>query len=96
MRVAVSILTLFALGCTLAAQSSAPVVIQAATPAVKSIAAPAAAAPENSGSLQSALKMLQAIKAANEETLQKQQAMLQQLDELEKAADQIKVFTKRG
>ena len=73
-----------------------PVIVQAATPAPKSAATPAAAAPENSGSLQAALKMLQAMKAANEETLRKQAATLEQLEELEKAADQIRVFTKRG
>lgn len=96
MRAATSILITFALVCTLSAQSPAPVIVQAATPAVKSAAAPAAAAPENSGSLQAALKMLQAMKAANEETLRKQAATLEQLEELEKAADQIRVFTKRG
>ena len=40
--------------------------------------------------------MLQEIKAANEEMLKKQEAALQQLDELQKAADEIKVFSKRG
>ena len=36
------------------------------------------------------------MKAANAETLKKQETTLQQLDELQKAAEQIKVFTKRG
>ena len=40
--------------------------------------------------------MLQAMKAANEETLRKQAATLEQLDALEKEADQIKISTKRG
>jgi hypothetical protein len=96
MRAAASILIAFGLVCTLSAQSPMPVIVQAATPAVKSAAAPAAAAAENSGSLQTALKMLQAIKAANEEALRKQAATLEQLEELEKVADQIRVFTKRG
>jgi hypothetical protein len=42
------------------------------------------------------LKMLQEMKAANEETLRQQAATLEQLDELEKAAEQIKVYSKRG
>jgi hypothetical protein len=94
MRALFSLLITFALAYTLWAQ--APVVIQAVTPAAKSAAVPAAAAPQKSGSLQEALKMLQAMKAANEETLRKQAATLEQLEELQKTADQLKVFTKRG
>lgn len=97
MRAAISLLFTFALACTLwAQQSSMPVIVQAATPAAKSAAAPAAPAPEKSDSLQTALKMLQAIKAANEETLRKQAATLEQLEQLEKEADQLKIFSKRG
>jgi hypothetical protein len=65
-------------------------------------AAPAAAKTTNttaapaSSSLQAAIKALQQAKAANDETLKKQEAMLQQLDELQKAAEQLKVFAKRG
>ena len=87
-----SILGIFALAGMLPAQS--PVIVPAATPAVTSSQAPAA--PDNSGSLQGALKMLQEMKAANEETLRKQAATLEQLDELEKAADQLRVYSKRG
>jgi hypothetical protein len=36
------------------------------------------------------------MKAANDETLRKQQAALQQLDEIQKAADQIRIYTKRS
>ena len=89
-----SILATFVLAGMLPAQSPMPVIVQAATQAVTSSQAPAT--PENSGSIQAALKMLQEMKAANEETLRKQAATLQQLDELEKASEQIKVFSKRG
>ena len=89
-----SILTTFALAGLLPAQSPEPVIVQAAAPAVASAQAPAAV--DNSGSLQAALKMLQEMKAANEETLRKQAATLEQLDELEKAADQLRVYSKRG
>ena len=91
---ALSILATFVLAGVLSAQSSMPVIVAAATPAVTSSLAPAI--PENSGSIQAALKMLQEMKAANEETLRKQAATLQQLDDLEKAAEQIRVYSKRG
>ena len=77
------------------AQSPAPIVVQAASAAtVSSTTSPPVA--QDSEALQAALKSLQEIKAANEETLKKQEAALQQLDELQKAADQVKIFGKRG
>jgi len=96
MRATASILFTFAIICTLSAQSPMPVIVQAVTPAAKSAAAPAAAAPQDSNSLQAALKILQAMKAANEETLRKQAATLEQLEALEKEADQIRLFMARG
>jgi hypothetical protein len=93
-RAALSVFVTFALAGMLCAQSPMPVIVPAMTPAAKSPQTPAA--PENAGSLQAALKQLQEMKAANEETLRKQAATLEQLDELEKAAEQIKVYTKRS
>jgi hypothetical protein len=90
---ALSILSSFALACLLPAQSPAPVVMSAATPAVTSTAPQTA---PNADSAQSALKVLQEMKAANEETLRKQAAILAQLDEIEKLADQIRITTKRS
>jgi hypothetical protein len=89
-----SILASFALAGTLPAQSPMPVVVPAATPGGTSSRAPATS--ENASSVQTALKMLQEMKAANEETLRKQEATLQLLDELEKTAEQIKIYSKRG
>jgi hypothetical protein len=40
--------------------------------------------------------MLQQMKVANEDILKKQEATLQRLDEIQKAAEQLKVFSKRG
>ncbi len=40
--------------------------------------------------------MLQQMKETNAETLKKQEAALQQLDEIQKAAEQLKIFSKRG
>ena len=79
------------------AQTSTPVVVQAVGPAAAAQAQPAAqAAPANAAAAQSTLKLLQDMKAANDETLKKQQAALQQLDEIQKAADQIRIYTKRS
>ena len=84
------------------AQSPAPIVVQAASAATVSsksatvsstTSAPAA---QDSEALQAALKSLREIKAVNDETLKKQEAALQQLDELQKTADQVKIFGKRG
>lgn len=86
-------LVAFALACLLPAQSPVPVVVQAATPTVASKTSPPAA---NADSAQAVLKMLQEMKAANEETLRKQAATLAHLDEMEKLADQIRITTKRS
>ena len=50
----------------------------------------------DSTSLASVIKLLHEMKATNAETLKKQEAALQQLDEMQKAADQIKAFSERG
>ena len=92
--ITLSLLTICAVAGMLSAQSPKSVIVPAATPVVKSSQEPVAL--DNSASLQVALKMLKEMKAANEETLQKQAATLEQLDELEKAADQLKIFAKRG
>ena len=78
----------------LLAQSPQPGVVQAVTPATAPARAPVA--PESTQALQGALKELQELKAANAETLRKQAATLAQLDELEKTAEQIKIWSKRG
>ena len=76
------------------AQSPTPIVVQAATPPSPATSAPAPApkTPDNDA----AMKTLQHLKAGNDEILKKQEATLQRLDELQKAADQLKVFSKRG
>jgi hypothetical protein len=88
-----SILITFALACTLPAQSPIPVIVPAAAP-VATLKTPSTSS--NADSAQAVLKMLQQMKAANEETLRKQAATLEQLDELEKAAEQIRIFTSRS
>jgi hypothetical protein len=76
------------------AQSPMPVVVPAMTPAT-TVQRPAT--PDNAAaSTQTTLKTLQAIKAANDEILKQQAATLQKLDEIEKAANEIRIYTKRG
>ena len=76
------------------AQSPKPIVVPAMTPATtaKSPITPAVA----NVSTETALKALQEMKAANTEILKQQEATLQKLDELEKAAQEIRIYTKRG
>ena len=74
------------------------IVVPAASPAAvtTTTTATVATSPSDSTSLASVIKLLQEMKATNAETLKKQQAVLQQLDELQKAAEQMKAFGKRG
>ena len=48
----------------------------------------------NSG-IRAALKSMQDFKAANQELLKKQEEVLERLDEMQKAADQLRIFAKR-
>jgi hypothetical protein len=77
-----------------AQQPTPPIVIVQAAGAPSATPAPAAAAAPNT-TLTDAIKALEQIKDVNDATLKKQEAMLQQLDELQKAAEQLKVFAKR-
>ncbi len=76
------------------AQSPKPVVVPAMTPATtaQSSVTPALAA----ALTEPTLKALQEMKAANNEILKQQEATLQKLDEIEKAANEIRIYTKRG
>jgi len=67
----------------------APVPRQAATPALVPDAKQQA---EMAGSI----KQLQELKAQNDEILKQQQAALEALDDLQKEADQIRIYSKRG
>jgi hypothetical protein len=74
-------------------QSPIPVIVPAASGVTTPVSLPAV---QDSGALKAALKTLQEMKAANEEMLRKQEATLQQLDDIQKAAEQLKIFSKRG
>jgi hypothetical protein len=76
------------------AQSPTPIVVQAMTPATSNQSPVTAAVA--TASTQTTLKVLQAIKAANDEILNQQKVTLEKLDEVEKTANEIRIYTKRG
>jgi hypothetical protein len=78
-----------------AQQPTPPMIVVQAANAPTATPVPAAASAPDTGGIEIAIKALEQVKAANEATLKKQEAMLQQLDELQKAAEQLKVFSKR-
>jgi hypothetical protein len=91
------ILSLFVLALFISvsvAQSPMPIVVPAMTPATTAQNPVTAAV--TTTSTQTTLKMLQAMKAANDEILKQQAATLQKLDEIEKAAQELRIYSKRG
>ena len=79
---------------TAAGQTPMPIVVPAKTPA-KTTQSPLTAAVTTT-STQTTLKALQALKAANDEILKQQTATLEKLDEIEKAANEMRIYSKRG
>jgi hypothetical protein len=76
-------------------QSPAPVLIEAAsTPPVNPTTSTAPS--QNVVSIEAAIKLLEQMKVKNEQILKRQEGALQQLDELEQASEQLKIFSKRG
>lgn len=77
------------------AQSPTPptIVVQAANASATPATTPAVS--QDANALASTVQTLAKMKAANEDTLKRQEALLQQLDDLQKAADQIKIFSHR-
>jgi hypothetical protein len=88
---------LLALG-TVIAQSPTPIVVQAVsgTTVTSTSSKSAAAASTDVHSIPDAIKLLEQIKAANDEVLAKQKAALERLNELQDAANQLRIFAKRG
>jgi hypothetical protein len=90
------------LGLTIASvwpQNPAPIVVPAANAAAAPAAAnprPAAADPAVPYDPQAISRLLQEMQTTNAETLKKQEAALATLDELQKAAEELRIFSKRG
>ena len=66
-----------------------PVTLHAATPPPAEDAKQQAEMAEN-------IKQLQELKAQNDEVLKQQQAALESLDEMQKEAEQLRIYSKRG
>ena len=77
-----------------AQQPTPPMVI--VQPASQQATTPAPAAPAASDqAMANALKALEQVRSDNDAALKKQEDMLQRLDELQKAVEQLKIFSKR-
>jgi hypothetical protein len=77
------------------AQTPAPIIVQAVVPG--QVAVPATTPPaSNPAEFSSGIELLHQMEAANAELLKKQQATLATLDELQKAVEELKIFSKRG
>jgi cell shape-determining protein MreC len=74
-------------------QTSVPIILQAAASS-PAVVAKSAATPEID--LKATLQLLQDMQATNAATIKKQEAALAVLDELEQAANELKIFSKRG
>jgi hypothetical protein len=100
MNRSIFIIVIIAATSALIAQGESPltVVVPAMTPSAStsSTGNTSAAAGQKPEVLPDEIKSLQEMKAANDEMLKKQEAMLQQLDDIQKAADQLRIFSKRG
>jgi len=79
---------------TAGAQTPMPIIVPAMTPATTAQSPVTAAV--TTTSTQTTLKALQALRTANDEILKQQAATLEKLDEIEKAANEIRIYTKRG
>ena len=76
--------------------AQSPVIVQAADSAAAKAAAAAPAAAPASNDSKTMLQSLQNMQTMNEATIKKQEAALATLEELQKAAEELKVFSKRG
>ncbi|MGH8099758.1 MAG: hypothetical protein ACREIW_00570 [Chthoniobacterales bacterium] len=89
---------LVALSILAYAQTPMPIIVPANSGAeVQDAKAPSGQQPAaSSDTLNSAIQLLQQTQTANAELLKTQEATLQQLDALQQAAEQLKIFSKRG
>ena len=79
------------------AQSPMPVIVPAVSSnQTQGIKAQTGQEPASSDALQSAIQQLEHTKTVNDELLKTQEATLQQLDEMQKQAEQLKIYSKRG
>jgi len=92
----VLLVVIASLGAIAQAQSPSPIIVQAVNSAATATSAKPAATAADAQSIPEAIKLLEKIKADNDEVLAKQKAALERLDELQQAAEQLKIFANRG
>ena len=95
-RIIITLLGLSLAAATTNAQAPEPVVVQASGPTATASTAGAPADSEDGASKADLLRSLQQLKAANDEIVKRQLATLEQLEEIEKAAAEIKIFAGRS
>ncbi len=95
-RIAYLLLTLATTSPVAHAQSLHPPVVVQPAASMQPASVQAATAAADSNIATTAVRALRELEAANDEMLKKQAATLERLEELEKAAEQIKIYTKRG
>ena len=78
------------------AQTPAPIIVQVVGQTPGAAAAKRASAGSAADSPLAALPQLQEMLTTNAATIKKQEAALATLDELQKAAEELKIFSKRG
>ena len=83
----------FALG---AVDAQSPVIVQPADSVPAKASAPAPVAAADASDSKKILRSLQEMQAMNAATIKKQEAALATLDELQKAVEELKIFSKRG
>ena len=76
--------------------AQSPVIVQAADATAAKPAASAPASAPASNDSKTMLQSLQDMQTMNEATIKKQEAALATLEELQKAAEELKIFSKRG
>ena len=79
-----------------AADAQSPVIVQAANRFPQILLRPRRSAAPAADELKGMLQDLQAMQTQNEATIKKQEAALATLDELQKAVEELKIFSKRG
>ena len=94
-RIAFTLLALALASSATTAQTPAPIVVQAVPASASQPAGPTQPAAPTAANIP-ALKTLEELKATNADILTKQAATLSQLEEIQKAAEQIRIYTKRG
>lgn len=77
-------------------EAQTPAIVPAADSVPASPPAPAPVAPAAASDSKKLLQSLQEMQAMNAATIKKQEAALATLDELQKAVEELKIFSKRG